>query len=139
MPLVLRAILLTIPRFILILAMVLGLNRFDPSPLPEWTVAVLAYILHFVITFLFGLWTMRGRVPTAKQIGMVTVIVLFFGVVWEMGLYIWMTSASIADIFTQFNAKSLVLLVIYAVAIILAGLYTQKKNRQAQMPEGLSA
>ncbi|MBP6945228.1 hypothetical protein KBD61_05570 [Patescibacteria group bacterium] len=139
MPLVLRAILLTVPRFILILAMVLGLNRFDPSPLPEWTVAVLAYVLHFVITFVFGLWTMRGRIPTAKQIGLVTVITLVFGVVWEMGLYIWMTSASLTDIFTQFNAKSLVLLVMYALATILAGLYTQKKNRQAQMPEGLSA
>lgn len=139
MPLILRAILLTIPRFILILAMVLGLNRFDPSPLPEWTVAVLAYVLHFVITFIFGLWTMRGRVPTAKQIGWVTLVVLIFGVVWEMGLYIWMTSASVTDIFTQLNTKSLVLLALYAVATILAGLYTQKKNRQAQMPEGLSA
>lgn len=139
MPLALRAALLTVPRFILILGMVLALNRFDPSPLPVWTTAVLAYVLHFIITFLFGLWAMRGRAPTGFQIGVVTTVFLVVGVVWEAGLYVWMTKAKVLEVFSQLDDKSFVLLVIYAIATILAGLYTQKKHRQAQMPEGLVA
>ena len=76
MPLFLRAILLTVPRFIVILSLVSGLNRLDVSPLPEWTIAVSAYALHFLITFFFGYWAMRKIMPSWGQVLMVTGIFL---------------------------------------------------------------
>ncbi len=138
MPLLLRAFLFTVPRFILILAMVIALNRFDPTPLPQWTVAVLAYFLHFIITFLFGLWTMRGRVLTWLQVGMVTGIFLVVGLLWEIGLYLWMTKASVLEVGSQLNAKSLILLGIYAIAVFAAGAYRRKQVLSASLPEGLT-
>ena len=126
MPLFLRAILLTVPRFIVILALVIGLNHLDVSPLPEWTIAITAYALHFLITFLFGYWAMRNIMPSLGQVFMVAGIFLLFGVLWEVGLYTWMTQSTFTDVLSGFSRESLWLLCIYAVATLLSGAYARQ-------------
>lgn len=138
MPLFLRAALFTVPRFIAILGMVIGLNRLDVSPLPEWTVALLAYVLHFVITFLFALWVMRKQAPSWGDVIGVAVTFLLVGVMWEIGLYAWMTGTGISEIVGGFTSSSLYLLVIYAIAVGLAGAYKRQTNVQEKTPEGLN-
>ncbi len=128
MPLFLRTILLTVPRFIVILALVIGLNHLDVSPLPEWTIAITAYALHFLITFLFGYWAMRTIMPSWAQVTMVTVLFLVFGVLWEVGLYAWMTQSTLQDVLSGFSRESLWLLCLYTIATLSAGAYTRQRR-----------
>lgn len=139
MPVLLRAFLLTVPRFIVILAMVIGLNRLDVSPLPEWTVAVSAYTLHFLVTFLFALWAMHGRFPRWGQVFAVVAMFLVFGVMWEVGLYTWMTHASFREVIAGFNRGSFSLLCVYALATFLAGAYVRQSRVSHAADDSLRA
>lgn len=139
MPVLLRALLLTVPRFILILAMVIGLSHLDVSPLPEWTVAVSAYAMHFLITFGFAFWAMRKTFPTWGVVCLVTAIFLIFGVAWEVGLYMWMTQTSFSEVVSGFSRESFYLLCIYTVAALLAGAYVRQTRVSQVVNDSLSA
>jgi len=133
MPLFLRAFLITVPRFILIIGMVIGLNRLDVSPLPEWVVAILAYLLHFLITFVCALWAMRGAGRSWGQIFGVAGIFLIIGTCWEMGLYAWMTSSSVWEMVQSLGRQSVYLLLLYFVAILCAGAYNRGRAARVEI------
>lgn len=133
MPLFLRTFLVTVPRFILIIGMVIGLNRLDVSPLPESVVGILAYLLHFLITFLCALWAMRGAGRSWGQIFGVAGVFLVVGTGWEMGLYAWMTKSSIWEMVQNLGLQSLYLLVIYFVAVLCAGAYNRGRVARVEI------
>lgn len=133
MPLFLRAILITVPRFILIVGMVIGLNRLDISPLPEWGITVLAYVLHFLITFLCGLWALRGEARSWAQIVGVAAMFLVVGTLWEMGLYAWMTDSGLWEMIKNLGRQSVYLLAMYFVAVLLAGAYNRGRSARLEI------
>lgn len=139
MRLFLRAFILTILRFAVILAMVLAVENFDFSPLPVWTAVVLVYLLHFAITYAFGLWTFRGLAPSQNQIIIVAAEFLVFGTLWEALFYLFASQGTWRDLAANYHWQSLYIIAIYLAAVLLAGYRMRRKHIKATLPEGLEA
>ncbi len=127
----LRAIFLTIPRFIVILVAIIGLNHLDVAPLPDWTLVVASYAVHFLVTFIFAWWALRKVFPSWKQVGLVASIFLVFGVGWEVGLYAWMAQATWSEVLNGFSRESGILFVIYVLATFAAGALVRDRRVEA--------
>ncbi len=137
MSLFLRALLFTFPRFLAILAAVIGLNHLEVSPLPEWTLSAAAYVAHFLITFFFAYGAMRKIFPSWAQIITVTLLFLVGGISWEVGLSAWMTQANVGEILNGFSSESGILVCLYVAAGILAGVCVRQRRLRTVITDPL--
>ncbi len=139
MRLFLRAIFLEVPRHLVLLLTLAGIENFDFSPLPAWTAIVVAYILEFLITFFFAEWVFLHRVPRFKETILVSVVFVVFGTALEAGLYFLFTNASWRMLWGSYSWQSLYIVALYVFSVWMAAWHMRRTKVKAALPEGLES
>ena len=133
----LRALLLTIPRFIVLLGLLLALENFDVSPFPIWTLTVTAYLIHFFVTYFFAIWTFGKRVPQWSHALTVVLTFVIFGTSLEAGVFLISQKGDVSDLWRNYHWQSLYIIFVYAIAIFLAMYRVRHKRVREALPEGM--
>jgi Kef-type K+ transport system membrane component KefB len=142
MMLLLRSLLIAIPRFLAIIGVLTALQYLDVSPLPEWTLIAFAYLLHFVLTFLSAKWAFGKRLPRWQDALTVALVFIVFGTALEAGLfqliqYMFLTRADFRDLTKNYSWQSLYIVALYVIAVFAAAYYTKRHHVKEHLPEGL--
>lgn len=132
----------TLLRYVAILILVLFVQNFEVSPLPEWTLTLFAYVMHFLITMGLTYWLFRRRLMTIGRIIAVAVAFIILTTMLETWLYLLIIQGDSRDIWANFSWRSLPLVFTYLAAIGAAIAVRRRKERSAaslpQAPAGLS-
>lgn len=138
MNLFLRAVFITVLRFLVITALLTSLYYLDTSPLPQVpTILVLSYLIHIFVTLAFAKWVFGHRDITWKQVGMVAAVFVILGTILEAGLSTLITGASIWGSLTRYNLQSLIIVVLYVAMVFLAGWHTRYVVQKRVRPSGM--
>lgn len=138
MKLLVRSVLLCVLRFLFLTLVISALLNFDVSPLPFWTLIATAYLAHFFITYLFARWAFHRRAATQNQILLVILVFLLLGTAIELTLYLWANPTSLLTAMQKnFNGQSVILVVVYVLAVLVAGYRARRSFVQTGLPEGL--
>lgn len=124
----LRALLFSIPRFLIIIIALFGIDRFDFSPLPVWTALAVSYAVHFFVTYLFAVWTFGKRAPSASGTVTVCLTFLIWGAVLESAAYLFLMHATFRQLLATYRLQALPVFAMYLIAILLAAWRTKRKN-----------
>lgn len=132
----LRVIGLTFLRFFALLALGIFLQRFEVSPLPEWTLYAFGYAVQFGMTFFLTMIALRRVTPDTGRVAMVAVSFLVLGTGLEGGLYLFLTKGTWRDLAANYNAMSVLLAGWYVFAVIAGG-WRARRSGGIAMVEGL--
>jgi len=133
-----RALIASVPRFLIIMALLNAVLYFETSPLPEaLTYLVLAYLIHFGATYLAGAWIFAKHRPEWLEIGAITLFVLVFGTFLEIAAYVSIFKRSWSIAFSSYTWESLIVILVYAAAVVLAGWRARMKHPSI-VPEGIN-
>ncbi|MDO8618218.1 MAG: hypothetical protein Q7N87_05035 [Candidatus Uhrbacteria bacterium] len=135
----LRALLLTIPRFLILIAVLSALQNIEVSPLPNWTLILVAYLLHFLITYLFAVWSFGKRIPRWHHGLMVALIFVVFGTALEGGLFVYSQGGRFTNLLENYRWQSLYIVVLYALAVFFAAYRVKRKQIHEALPEGMES
>ncbi len=125
----------TILRYLAILILVLFVQNFEVSPLPEWTLVLFAYVMHFVITMGCTYWLFRRRLTTVGRIVATGVAFIIVSTMLETWLYLLIIQGDIRDVWANFSWRSLPLVVTYILAIGSAvSIRRRKENPKPVLP-----
>lgn len=113
----LRLLGMTLLRYLSLVALVIFVRNFEVSPLPEWTLLVFAYLMHFLITMGYAYWAFRHRLVSAGRVAAVCVFFIILGTILEAWLYLLIIQGDRRDIWANYSWRSLPLVIIYLAAI----------------------
>lgn len=135
-----RVLYITLVRFFVLTALLTSLLYFDASPLPQdATIVALSYLLHALVTFLFARWVFAKRTsPTWAEAGIVSAIFVIVGTLFELGLRIAITGSSLISALKNFTWQSLLIVIIYVLAVYAAAWQTRVRRARRTHTEGLS-
>lgn len=134
-----RTLVISFLRFIAIMAIVIFQQRFEVSPLPEWTFIVFLYVLHILATYLFARWVFARRLPEPKHVLFVAVLFVVLEAMFEGGLYLVYTSGDWHGLWANYSLWSLWIATLYFGTVMIAGWLARRKRIQANLPEGMEA
>ena len=140
MKLFLRAVVLTVLRFIALLILLIFVQNFEVSPLPDWTLVAFAYLMDLIITYLFARWVFRKQDVNWPGVATVAAVFVVGQMLLEAGLqyFISPTTTTWLGLLTSYTWQSLLVIGAYLVAVFVAGWQKIKKNRRAVNPAGRS-
>ncbi|MBP7133785.1 hypothetical protein KBA73_01075 [Patescibacteria group bacterium] len=127
----------TLTRFFVLLAIGVFRERFEVSPLPEWTFTVFIHLLLFLTTYLWTRWVYKKQLPTR---GMWIGVVFFFllgEAILEVAVYLKLTNLQLSQILGGYNLYSLLLLIGHGLAIVAATMITRRKVLRSVLSEGM--
>lgn len=132
-----RALLVSVPRFLLLMGFLAGLQWVEWSPLPAWTGVVLAYALHFSLTYLAARWVFARHSPTSHDVWATAIILVAMELLLEgLALMLFMR-ADLSDVLRQYGWVSLVIIAMYVLATVGAAARATRVHVKQVMPEGL--
>ncbi len=134
-----RALFFTILRFLILIAVLSALQNVEVSPLPNWTLILAAYLVHFLITYLFAVWSFGKRIPRWPQALLVALIFIIFGTMLEAGLFIFSRHGSLSGLIENYHWQSLYLITVYVLAVFLAAYRVRRKHVHEALPEGMES
>lgn len=134
-----RAFLFSIPRHAVMYLALIGVDRFEFSPLPSWTAWLVTITLFFFITYFFAEWALIFRTPSWKDIMLVYLVFLLFGTFYESAVFVFIGGYDWQDLFTVFSWDVLYLVILYAVAVAVAGMRVRRRQIRHSLPEGLES
>ena len=135
--LVFRTTLISIARFVAILALVIFTQHFEVSPLPEWTLMLFAYLMQTLITYAAAIRVFRKRTPGTRETVVVIALFVFLELFYETVLFLYLTGYDWAGLPSNFRWPTLALSVLYVLATVAAALRAKRKNSVAAAPEGM--
>ncbi len=124
-------------RFFVLLAIGVFRERFEVSPLPEWTFVVFIHLLLFLTTYLWTRWVYKKQLPTRGMWIGITLFFLLGEAMLEVAVYLKLTNLQFAQILGGYNLYSLFLVVGHAVAITAATMVTRRKVLRSVLSEGM--
>lgn len=139
MMIALRAFLIGILRFVLVLALIIFSQKFEVSPLPEWTLGAFIYLCLFFLTFFAARWVFARRMPNPRTVLFCFLVFILIETVSEVGFYlVSVRNAGIYDVTANFGVHTLLLYAMYFFAVWLAGFLLRRKKVREQLPEGIA-
>ena len=139
MKLIFRTFFLTLFRLFVIMTILIALQNFDFSPLPEWTAIVVAYLAHFGVTWFFAAWAFWKQYPSTRDVVTVSVIFLVIGTALEAGLYFVLNPyGTLQGLLHNYQWQSLIIVAIYLAAILFAAFRARTKQTPS-IVEGIAS
>ncbi|GEM_PF-1195936 len=125
-----RSLFFLIPRVLVITTFLYALTWVEWSPFPEWSYIPVAYVLHFVITYVFSRWTFGRHIPSYIDAVVVSAVNIVIGTGLEIAIAVWRTGADFSQAATSYNWHSLAILVVYVVGTFLAAWRVRSKQQK---------
>lgn len=139
MMIALRAFLIGILRFVLVIALIIFSQKFEVSPLPAWTLGAFVYFCLFVLTYFTARWVFARRMPNTRSIVVCFLLFILIETGSEVGFYlVSVRNAGLYDVTANFGVHTLLLYAMYFFAVWLAGFLLRRKKVQEQLPEGMA-
>lgn len=132
-----RAILASVPRFFILIVALAGLQWVEWSPLPVWTGIVVAYALHFIVTYAAARWVFLRHPPTAYDTIATAILFVVAELLFEGGAFYFFTHADLTDVFRQYGWVSLIIVALYVLATVGASARARRVQVKQGLPEGL--
>ena len=126
-----RTIVFSWVRFIGIIALLVFAQRFEVSPLPDWTLTVFVYLMQFVITWKAAEHVFKSRKPDTRAVAVVTVGFIALEWLYESLFYVTFIDRTWRQAIGQVTAWTFLVFLVYAFAVVFAAHRAQKKSDQA--------
>lgn len=139
MKLFFRVFLLALPRFIILMVILIGLNQIDFSPLPAWTMLVIAYLAHFVVTYFFANWAFHKHRPNMKQALLVGGTFIIWGSMLEALLFIVLQGGRTNHLWDNYHWQSLYIVALYILAVAFSAYHMRRHYVKTELAEGLES
>lgn len=135
--LVIKTLLISLLRFVAIMGLVIFVQHFEVSPLPDWTLTLFAYLMQILITYLAARWVFRKRTPGTRETIVVAAMFVLLEILYESGLYLYLTDYYWSGLPGNFQWPTLLISALYVVTVAGAAWQARKKNIIQVMPEGM--
>ncbi len=134
-----RVFYIALVRFFVLTTLLTSLRYFDASPLPQQaSVITLSYLFHALITFLFAKWVFVKRTsPTWTETGIAAGVFVVIEIVFELSLWAVITRGSFIGALQNFTWQSLVIILIYILAVYAAAWRTRVSRARRANPSGM--
>lgn len=124
-----RSLFWLLPRTLVITVALYGLTWVEWSPFPEWSYIPVAYVLHFLITYIFARWTYGRHIPSWIDAAIISAVFILLGTGIEIGVLVWKTGASIKSVGASYNWHSLAIVATYILAVFAAAWRVKHKQK----------
>jgi hypothetical protein len=123
---------MSVPRFFAIVLLVLFSQRFEVSPLPEWTLYAFVYLMQFAVTYWASQWVFGAAVPAWREFGVVAVV--FLGLEWfyEALMAVWFADQSWREVWGQVSWFTLWIFLLYLMGVFIA--FERVRHRKPKGP-----
>ncbi len=134
----LRAVFLSIPRFLVITVLMTAYAWIDWTPLPEKPfLFTLTTLTQLVVTYVFARWVFGKYKTTWKDVTLAYLVVVIVQIACEAWYQAIRTGGDFIKLATTYNWWSLLTLAVYVLAFFLAFERGHSKYH-SEMPEGMS-
>ncbi len=108
-------------RFLLLSILVLFVQNFEVSPLPNWTLIVFAYLVQYGITYGCARFVLRHHIQTTWwEVVAMCVAFIMVSTMMETSLYLFIIRGDARDVLANYSWRSLPLVFLHLLAILSA-------------------